>query len=171
MANKYIQCYYQYPVTFSSIGKTFPAAKAVGEMRNLAEVTEKEFEKLMNCEPFFRELVNNKKYRVLNKMPEGYKPSAQRINEANDEIARLKAENEKLKAQNAASEKNELKTFDEEVEPVEELTKEEVIDGLKKAPYEELQNIAKNFGIDPKQKKAVLLEDVTKAILKSKGLE
>ena len=98
---KYIQCFYQYPVTFSSIGKTFPAAKAVGEMRNLAEVTEKEYEKLMNCEPFFRELVNNKKYRVLNKMPEGYKPSAQRINEAQDEIARLRAENEKLRAQKA----------------------------------------------------------------------
>ena len=116
MANKYIQCYYQYPVTFSSIGKTFPAAKAVGEMRNLAEVTEKEFEKLMNCEPFFRELVNNKKYRVLNKMPEGYKPSAQRINEAQDEIARLKAENEKLKAQQAA-------------EPAKEPAEETISDG------------------------------------------
>ena len=116
MANKYIQCYYQYPVTFSSIGKTFPAAKAVGEMRNLAEVTEKEFEKLMNCEPFFRELVNNKKYRVLNKMPEGYKPSAQRINEAESEIARLKAENEKLKAQQAA-------------EPAKEPAEETISDG------------------------------------------
>ena len=95
---KYIQCFYQYPVTFSSIGKTFPAAKAVGEMRNLAEVSDKEFEKLMNSEPFFRELVNNKKYRVLNKMPEGYKPSAQRINEAQDEINRLKEELEKERA-------------------------------------------------------------------------
>lgn len=123
---KYIQCFYQYPVTFSSIGKTFPAAKAVGEMRNLAEVTEKEFEKLMNCEPFFRELVNNKKYRVLNKMPEGYKPSAQRINEAQDEIARLKAENEKLKAQQAADEKVEDK------EPETEAPAEEAATGPKK---------------------------------------
>ena len=95
---KYIQCFYQYPVTFSSIGKTFPAAKAVGEMRNLAEVSDKEFEKLMNSEPFFRELVNNKKYRVLNKMPEGYKPSAQVINEAHDEINRLKEELAKERA-------------------------------------------------------------------------
>ena len=98
---KYIQCFYQYPVTFSSIGKTFPAAKAVGEMRNLAEVSDKEFEKLMNSEPFFRELVNNKKYRVLNKMPEGYKPSAQRINEAQDEINCLKEELEKERAKKA----------------------------------------------------------------------
>ena len=120
MANKYIQCFYQYPVTFSSIGKTFPAAKAVGEMRNLAEVTEKEYEKLMNCEPFFRELVNNKKYRVLNKMPEGYKPSAQRINEANDEIARLKAENEKLRAQKDAAPAKEEATEEVTEAPAEE---------------------------------------------------
>ena len=120
MANKYIQCYYQYPVTFSSIGKTFPAAKAVGEMRNLAEVTEKEFDKLMACEPFFRELVNNKKYRVLNKMPEGYKPSAQRINEAQDEIARLKAENEKLRAQKDAAPAKEEATEEVTEAPAEE---------------------------------------------------
>ena len=98
---KYVQCFYQYPVTFSAIGKTFPAQGAQGELRNLAEVTDKELEKLMNCEPFFRELVDKKKYRVLNHMPESYKTSASRINEANDEIARLKAENEKLKAQAA----------------------------------------------------------------------
>ena len=99
---KYVQCFYQYPVTFSAIGKTFPAARAEGELRNLAEITDKEYEKLMNCEPFFREFVNLKKYRVLDHMPEGYKPSAQRINEAESEIARLKAENEKLKAQKEA---------------------------------------------------------------------
>ena len=127
MANKYIQCYYQYPVTFSSIGKTFPAAKAVGEMRNLAEVTEKEYEKLMNCEPFFRELVNNKKYRVLNKMPEGYKPSAQRINEAQDEIARLKAENEKLKAQKAAEPAKAEAPAEEPAAEAPSITRDEVL--------------------------------------------
>ena len=94
---KYIQSFYQYPVTFSSIGKTFPARNAVGDQKNLAEVTEKELEKLKNCEPFFRELVNTKKYRVLDHMPESYKSSAARINEANDEIARLKAENDRLR--------------------------------------------------------------------------
>ena len=130
---KYIQCFYQYPVTFSSIGKTFPAAKAVGEMRNLAEVTEKEFEKLMNCEPFFRELVNNKKYRVLNKMPEGYKPSAQRINEAQDEIARLKAENEKLRAQKAEAPAEDTKAEDKSVaEETAETTEEAPAEGPKK---------------------------------------
>lgn len=102
--SKYIQSFYQYPVTFSSIGKTIPARSAVGEQRNLAEVSDKELERLNNCEPFFRELVDKKKYRVLNHMPESYKTSASRINEANDEIARLKAENERLKAQQAEAE-------------------------------------------------------------------
>ena len=112
---KYIQSFYQYPVTFSSIGKTMPARAAVGEMRNLAEVSDKELEKLNNCEPFFRELVAMKKYRVLNHMPESYKTSASRINEANDEIARLKAENERLKAQQAEAE-NRVPTEEPKVE-------------------------------------------------------
>ena len=99
--SKYIQSFYQYPVTFSSIGKTIPARSAVGEQRNLAEVSDKELERLYNCEPFFRELVDKKKYRVLNHMPESYKSSANRINEANDEIARLKAELEKERARKA----------------------------------------------------------------------
>lgn len=102
---KYVQCFYQYPVTFSSIGKTFPANGAQGELRNLAEVTEKELEKLRSSEPFFRELIEKKKYRVLDHMPESYKTSASRINEANDEIARLKAENEKLRAQAKAEDR------------------------------------------------------------------
>ena len=95
---KYIQSFYQYPVTFSSIGKTIPARSAQGPMRNIAEIEDKELERLQNSEPFFRELVSLKKIRVLNHLPESYVSSAQRINEANDEIARLKAENEALRA-------------------------------------------------------------------------
>ena len=95
---KYIQSFYQYPVTFSSIGKTIPARSAQGPMRNIAEIEDKELERLEQSEPFFRELVSTKKLRVLNHLPESYVSSAQRINEANDEIARLKAENEALKA-------------------------------------------------------------------------
>ena len=114
---KYIQSFYQYPVTFSSIGKTIPARSAVGEQRNLAEVSDKELERLNNCEPFFRELVDKKKYRVLNHMPESYKTSASRINEANDEIARLKAENEKLRAQQAETVKEEPKVEVTEEKP------------------------------------------------------
>ena len=102
---KYLQSFYQYPVTFSSIGKTIPARSAVGDMKNLAEVTEAELEKLQNREPFFRELVEKKKLRVLNHMPESYKSSAARINEANDEIARLKAELDKERAKNNAAAK------------------------------------------------------------------
>ena len=95
---KYIQSFYQYPVTFSSIGKTIPARSAQGPMRNIAEIEDKELERLEQSEPFFRELVSLKKLRVLNHLPESYVSSAQRINEAQDEIARLKAENEALKA-------------------------------------------------------------------------
>jgi hypothetical protein len=95
---KYIQSFYQYPVTFSSIGKTMPARSAQGPLKNLMELEDKELKRLEDCEPFFRELVNTKKIRVLNKMPESYVSSAQRINEANEEIERLKAENEALKA-------------------------------------------------------------------------
>ena len=94
---KYIQSFYQYPVTFSSIQKTIPARGAQGDLKNIAEIKESELEILETREPFFRELVNNKKIRVLNHLPENYKSSAIRINEANDEIARLKEENEKLK--------------------------------------------------------------------------
>ena len=99
---KYIQSFYQYPVTFSSIGKTIPARSAQGDMKNLAEITEAELAKLQNREPFFRELVDKKKLRVLDHMPESYKTSASRINEANDEIARLKAELDKERAKNNA---------------------------------------------------------------------
>jgi hypothetical protein len=95
---KYIQSFYQYPVTLSSIGKTIPSRSAQGPLKNLMEIEDKELERVENCEPYFRELVNQKKIRVLNHMPESYVSSAQRINEAQDEIARLKAENEALKA-------------------------------------------------------------------------
>ena len=103
---KYIQSFYQYPVTFSSIGKTLPARSAQGPLKNLMEIEDKELKRLEDCEPFFRELVNEKKIRVLNKMPESYVSSAQRINEANEEIERLKAENEALKAQSGKPAKN-----------------------------------------------------------------
>ena len=51
---RYIQSFYQYPITFSSVGKTIPAKNAVGEMKNIAEFSEKEIETLENCEPFYR---------------------------------------------------------------------------------------------------------------------
>ena len=95
---KYIQSFYQYPVTFSSIGKTIPARNAKGDMRNIAEFTEKELERLQNCEPFFRELLDKKKIRVLNHIPASYIPASQQINKAHEEADRVKAENEALKA-------------------------------------------------------------------------
>ena len=159
---KYIQSFYQYPVTFSSIGKTIPARSAQGDLKNLAEISDAELEKLQNREPFFRELIDKKKLRVLNHMPESYKTSASRINEANDEIARLKAENERLRAQqNTVVAKNET-TEKEADAPADN----EVID-FDKADYKELQKYAKDLGIDPNQKKAVLIAELKKAALEA----
>jgi PP-loop superfamily ATP-utilizing enzyme len=76
-------------------------------MKNIAEVSEKELEKLENCEPFFRELVNKKKFRVLNHIPASYVPPAEQINNAHKEADDLRAENEVLKARLAALEKSE----------------------------------------------------------------
>lgn len=98
MKKFYIQSYYQYPVTFSSIGKTIPARSAQGELRNCAEFTEKEIDTLKKREPFFRELLDKKKIRVLDHLPSSYVPPAQRINEANDEAEKLRKELEAAKA-------------------------------------------------------------------------
>lgn len=114
---KYIQSFYQYPVTFSSIAKTIPARAASGDMKNLCEVTEAELDNLQRKEPFFRELIAKKKLRILNHMPESYKTSATRINEATDEIARLKAENERLRAQAEAPAEEPVKEEAAEEQP------------------------------------------------------
>ena len=158
---KYLQSFYQYPVTFSSIGKTIPARSAVGDMKNLAEVTEAELEKLQNREPFFRELVEKKKLRVLTHMPESYKTSAARINEANDEIARLKAENERLRAQQKAPAAEETisdgATTDDvdstDPTPAEGLTDEDRKKQYEEMTYAELQDACKYAGIEYKNKK------------------
>lgn len=159
---KYLQSFYQYPVTFSSIGKTIPARSAVGEMKNIAEVSESELAKLEAKEPFFRELVSKKKLRVLNKIPESYIPAAQQINKAHEEADLLKAENEALKAKLAFFEgKNDTIIVNKnDPQPFED---DEVID-FDKADYKELQKYAKDVGIDPNQKKAVLIAELKKTV-------
>ena len=127
---KYIQSFYQYPVTFSAIGKTIPARSAQGEMKNIAEVTEKELEKLQNSEPFFRELVSKKKVRVLNHIPTSYVPPAQRINEATAEADKFKTENEKLRARFAELEAKTKDSVKESEEPSTE-TPEGTVDDSK----------------------------------------
>lgn len=94
---KYIQSFYSYPVTFSSIGKGIPSKTADGELRNICEISDEELEKLQNNEPLFRKLVEKKKYRVLNKLPENYRSPTVLVNEARTESANLKSENEELK--------------------------------------------------------------------------
>ena len=95
---KYVQSFYQYPVMYSSIRKGVPAKDADGELRNIVELEDKELETLERYEPMFNALVSEKKYRVLNKLPESYKPSSQRLNEAHEETERLKRELAELKA-------------------------------------------------------------------------
>lgn len=157
--SKYIQSFWQYPVTFSSIGKTIPARGAQGEMRNIAEVTDREYEVLQNREPYFRELVDKKKFRVLNRLPESYIPPAQRINEAQDKAERLAKENEELKARLAEKEAEDTSA---PVEAPEETTEEDGrdYDGMS---YKELQAAAKEKGINPSQGKAALLAALKEA--------
>jgi len=117
---KYIQSFYQYPVTFSSIGKTIPARSAQGELRNVAEFTEKEIDILEKREPFFRELVNKKKIRVLNHLPSSYVPPAQRINQAEDEAEKLRTQLAEAQAKIAALEAEKSDVKDTDVEEIEE---------------------------------------------------
>lgn len=99
---KYIQSFYRYVMTFSSIGKSFPARDAEGPMRNVIEITDDEYKTLVRREPMFRALVDNRKYRVLDYLPESAKPEAARINEAKAEAKKVKAENASLADENAA---------------------------------------------------------------------
>lgn len=153
--SKYIQSFYQYPVTFSSIGKTVPARLAQGDMRNITEVSDAELEKLQNSEPFFRELVNGRKYRVLNKIPSSYVPASEQINAMRSEADKLREENEALKARIAEMESP--------------AGKNEAVTGAENAgenygamEYKELQEAAKAKGISPAQKKAALIEELEK---------
>lgn len=168
--SKYIQSFYQYPVTFSSIGKTVPARLAQGDMRNITEVSDAELEKLQNSEPLFRELVNGKKYRVLNKIPASYVPASEQINTARSEAERLRAENEALKArlaeiekpeeQNAATDTNVDTGNENEQNEADAESPEKDYSAME---YKELQEAAKAKGINPAQKKAALIEELEKA--------
>lgn len=173
--SKYIQSFYQYPVTFSSIGKTVPARLAQGDMRNITEVSDAELVKLQNSEPLFRELVNGKKYRVLNKIPASYVPASEQINAAKSEADKLREENEALKARLAEMENSAGKEADDagnkesasEADNENSEQNETGTDGSEKdygaMEYKELQEAAKAKGINPAQKKAALIEELEKA--------
>lgn len=157
---KYIQSFYQYPVTFSTTGITVPARNAVGEMKNICAIDEKQLTKLENFEPMFRELVNKHKYRILNKIPASYVPPAERINQATSEAERLRKELEETKARLAALEGD--KAEDVKVDAFAEDNRESEVD-YSKLDYKDLQKMAKDKGIDPNQKKAVLIAELSKA--------
>ena len=161
MKKFYIQSYYQYPVTFSSIGKTIPARSAQGELRNVAEFTEKDIDTLKKREPFFRELVDKKKIRVLDHLPASYVPPAQRINEANDEVEKLRKELEETK--------KELSAWMKRCDPPEikedkagELTDEDRQKAYEEMTYAELQDACKYAGIEYKNKKKADLVEALK---------
>ncbi len=163
---KYIQSFYQYPVTFSSIGRTIPARSAQGETRNIAEFTEAEFEKLQNREPFFRELVSKNKIRVLNKMPTSYVPAATRINQAEDEAEKLRKELEAAKAELEALKSGKATTEESTVTETESKS-----DDLKNLSYDELKERATANGIEYKAnvKKADLIKMIEEAEAKAKA--
>ena len=172
---KYIQSFYQYPVTFSSIGKTIAARNAVGEMKNIVEISEKELEKLKNSEPFFRELLDKRKIRILDKVPNSYVPPAQQINKAQDEAAHAKAdaeklrqENEALKAKLAALEGDSVGANTEESSAT-ETEKTEGAEDIKALSYEELKEKATALGIEYKAnvKKADLIKMIEEASAKA----
>ena len=164
---KYIQSFYQYPVTFSSIGKTIPARSAQGEMRNCAEFTDKEIDTLEKREPFFRELVDKKKIRVLGKLPDSYVPPAQRINQAEDEAAKLREElaaaNAKIAELEAAKTTTEENSANESEDEAGELTDEDREKAYEEMTYAELQDACKYAGIEYKNKKKADLIEALKA--------
>ena len=172
MKTFYIQSYYQYPVTFSSIGKTIPARSAQGELRNCAEFTEKEIDILEKREPLFRELKDKRKIRVLNHLPASYVPPAQRINEAQDEADRLRKELEEAKAKIAKLESGK-KDIEPTKAPAEETTTEEDfeigITSTEATSYEGLKEIATKLGIEFKAnvKKADLIKMIKEAEAKA----
>lgn len=154
---KYIQSFYQYPVTFSSIGRTIPAREADGELRNIAEFSEEEIEKLQNQEPFFRELVDLKKIRILNHLPESYRPAAVLVNEANDRAAAAEAELAALKAEMAQKEAERGPAEEPAEAPADPKPFEEW-------EYKELQVFAKDHGVENVNVKKAELVKACKAI-------
>lgn len=140
--SKYIQSFYQYPVTFSAIDKGVPSRDADGELRNIVEVSDTELDKLEKQEPLFRRLVAQKKYRVLNHLPESYKPAATQVNEAKAEAEAAKAELAALKAQIAA----------EKAGTTEEESAEETSD-LSSLTLKELEEKAAELGIGKRKSK------------------
>lgn len=160
---KYIQSFYQYPVTFSSIGRTVPARSASGELRNLAEFTDEEIEKLEASEPLYRSLVNQKKYRVLNKMPDSYRPASAQINEARAEAEELRKRVAELEA--AAGKKQPAPAKDQEAEKTAAGSTEasEGKEDLSKLDYKELQERARGILDNVNVKKSVLIEAIESA--------
>lgn len=165
---KYIQSFHQYPVTFSTVAVTIPAKNADGETRNICEVSEEILEKLQNGEPLFRALVNKKKYRILNKMPESYKPAARQINEALAEAEKAKAELEAAKAElaklkgestgNSDEQNTEPKTDETSKTDEQEAEKAKAEKNFDEMSYPELQAEVKKLGGNHTQKKDVLIE-------------
>ena len=103
---KFVQSFWSYPVTYSSCGVTIPAVDADGELRNIVAVEDDKIAVLENKEPYFRKLVDQKKYRVLNHLPESYKASSVLVNEANERAKKAEAELAEMKAKTESTEED-----------------------------------------------------------------
>lgn len=159
--SKYVQSFYQYPVTFTSVGKAIPAKNADGEMGNLIEVTDAELHKLQQSEPLFRSLVNQKKYRVLNKIPESYKPAAQQVNEARSKASEAEAR--------AAAAEAELAALKAQMAAGQDASKNAAVDSdgeivdITKLNFKELEKIAADLGIEKQKSKADYIKAIESA--------
>ena len=163
--SKFIQSFYQYPVTFSSIGKTIPARNAAGDMKNIVEFSDREIERVQDAEPLFRELLNNRKIRIVNKLPASYVPPAQRINAAQGEAVAAKAEADKLKVENKAL-RAKLAALESKTEGG---GSSEGGEDLKSLSYEGLKEKAAGLGLEfkPNVKKADLVKMIEEATAKA----
>jgi hypothetical protein len=148
-------------------------------MKNIVEISEKELEKLKNSEPFFRELLNKKKIRILDKVPNSYVPPAQQINKAQDEAAQAKAEADRLRKELEEA-KTKLAAIEADKAPAAEgtisdgATTDDVdsTDPAKSKTYEEmtypeLQEACKAAGIEYKNKKKADLIEALKGFVNS----
>lgn len=154
--SKYVQSFYQYPLTFPVIGKTIPCKDADGDMKNIIELTDAEAEKLQRLSPLFRKLVEQKKLRVLNHLPDSYKAAATQINEAKAEAAAARAE--------AEAAKKELEELKKQQGIVKEPDQETTDDGdLSKKSLKELEEIASGLGLGSRRSKKEYIEAINKA--------
>lgn len=95
----YIQSFWQYEINFGDV--TLPKHHyTISEIergkKNIVEVTDEQFERIQK-DKMFQNLLEQKKYRILNNLPFNYRTSNELLKEKNDEILKLQEELKSLK--------------------------------------------------------------------------